>query len=87
MRSETKKNHRSLPHQKRKHRLTKYPEKVQDIEGRPLLEQKAEIRAESSSKERARTRHVIIGTLPCVSISCLKQDVQVNSTKVEEKWW
>ena len=47
-----KKNRRALPHQKRRHSLTKsYPQKIQATEERPLLEQEAEFRAEISSKE------------------------------------
>ena len=70
-----KKNKRPLQHQKRMHRLTKsYPPKVQATEERSLLEPEADFRAELSSKEIARTRHVVIGTLPSVLITSLKQD-------------
>ena len=63
-----KKDRRSLPHQKRRQRLTKkYPRKVQATDGKAVLEQEERIRAEISLKESVRTRHVIIGTLPCVS--------------------
>ena len=76
-----KKNRRPLPHLKRRHRLTKsYPQKVQATEARPLVDQEAEIRAEISSKESARTRHVIIGTLPCVLITSMKQDAHMEQS-------
>ena len=73
-----KKNKRSLPHQKPWHRLTKsYPPRVQATEKRILLELEADFRAEISSKESARTRHVIIGTLPSVLITCMKHDAHM----------
>ena len=76
-----KKNRRPLLHMRRRHRLTKsYPQKVQATEARPLLEQEAEIRAEVSSKESARTRHVIVGTVPCVLITSMKQHAHMEQS-------
>ena len=69
------KNKRPLPHQKRRHRLTKsYRPNVQATEGIILLELEADFRAELSSMQSARTRHVIIGTLESVLLTSLKQD-------------
>ena len=73
-----KKENRLLLHQKRRHRLTgRYPRRVQAAEERALLEQEERFRAEISLGERKHVRHVIFGTLPCVSISSLHQDANV----------
>ena len=73
------KDNRPLLHQKRRHRLTeRYPEKVQAAEEKVLLEQEARFRADISLGKSARTRHVIWGTLPCVSISSVNQDANLE---------
>ena len=70
MRSETKKDNRPLLHQKRRRRLTgKYPQKVQEAQGRALLEQEERFRSEISLGKSVRIRHVNVGTLPCDSIT------------------
>ena len=73
-----KKDSRPLLHQERRHRLTeRNHQKVEVAEEKVLLEPEAEIRADISLGESVRTRHEIIGTLPCVSITSLNQDVNM----------
>ena len=68
-----KKDNRPLLHRKHRHRLTeRNPQKVQVAEGKV-----PQFRADISLGESVRTRHVIIGTLPCVSIASLTQDAHV----------
>ena len=43
------------------------------VEEQALTDQGAKFRAEISFEESVRIRHVIIGTLPCVSITSLNQ--------------
>ena len=50
---------------------------VQVAEGKVLLEQETEFRADISSGESVRNCHVIIGTLPCVSVTSLDQDAHM----------
>ena len=70
-----KKDNRPLLHQKPRHRLTeRYPQKVHAAERRAFLEQEERFRAETFLWESVRIRHVILGTLPCVSITSLNQD-------------
>ena len=72
------KDNRPLLHQKRRHTLTeRNHSKVQVAEEKVLLAKKAELRADISLGESARTRHVVIGTLPCVSITSLSQDAHM----------
>ena len=73
-----KKDNRPLLHQKRRHRLTeRYPQRGQEAEVRALLEKEDRFRAETSLGESVRICRVIIGTIPCVSISSLNQDAHV----------
>ena len=73
------KDNRPLLHQKRRHRLTERNlQKVQVAEEKVFLEKETEFRADVSSGESIRTRHVIFGTLPCVSITSLNQDAQMS---------
>ena len=73
-----KKDNRPLLHKKRRHRLTeRYPEKLQVAEMKSLLEKEAELRVDIFLGETVRTRHVIIGTLRCVSITSLNQDARM----------
>ena len=66
-----KKYDRPLLHPKPRHRLTeRYTQKVQAVE--VFREQEEGFRAETFA-EGVRTRHAIIGTLPCVSIARLNQ--------------
>ena len=59
----------------RSHRLTEEnTRKVLVPEDKALLEEKAECRAIFSSNESVRTRRVIIGTLPYVKITSVRQD-------------
>ena len=44
---------------------------------RALLEQEVDFRAEISSEESVRIRHVILGTLPCLLVTSLNQDAHV----------
>ena len=61
-----KKDNCPVLHQKQRHRLTgRYPQEV------ALLEKEAELRADISLGESVRTRHVIIGTLPCLNYKSL----------------
>ena len=69
-----KEDNRALLHQMVRHSLTeRCAQKVQVAEVKVLLEQEAEFRADTSLGERVRTRHVILGTRPCVSIAILNQ--------------
>ena len=73
------KDNRPLLHQKRRHRLTERNlQKVQVAEEKVLLEKETEFRADVSSGESIRTRHVIFGTLQCVSITSLNQDAKMS---------
>ena len=73
-----KKDNRPVLHQKRRHRLTKRnSQKVQVAEGKVLVEPEAEFRADISLGESVRTRHVITGTLSCVSVTSLNQDANM----------
>ena len=54
------------------------PQKVHVAERKVLLEQEAEFNAAISFGESARIRHVIIGTLPCLSITSLNQVAQME---------
>ena len=73
-----KKDNRFLLHQKRRHRVTeRNRQKVQASEEKVVLQQEARFRAEISLGESLRTRHVIFGTFPCVSIARLNQDANV----------
>ena len=68
----------SLAPKKRRHTMTeRNPQKVQVAEGTVLLEEEAEFRADTSLGESVRTRHVITGTFPCVSITSLNQDAHM----------
>ena len=72
------KDNRPLLYQKRRYRLTEINHSmVQASEEQVFLEKEAEMRADISSRESARTRHVVIGTLMCVSISSLNQDANM----------
>ena len=55
----------------------RYPQKVQAAEERALLEQEERVRAEITSVESVRIRHVILGTFPYVKITSLNQDASV----------
>ena len=76
---ETKKDNRLLLHQKRRHRLTGYSQKVQAAEERALVGREERFRAEISSGESVRIRH---GILPCVSITSVDQNAN-RATNVE----
>ena len=52
-------------------------QKVQALEEKVLLENEAQLRTDISLGECVRTSHVIIGTLPCVSIISLNQDANM----------
>ena len=68
------KYNRALLLQLRSHRLTEEnPRKVLVPEEKARLEENAESGAKKSSNESARTRRVIIGTLPYVEITSLRQ--------------
>ena len=79
------KDNRLLRHQMQTHRLTeRHPQKVQAAGERALLEQEARFRAEISWEESVRTRHVLIGTLPCVSITSLNQDAHMATNVISD---
>ena len=72
------KGNRPLLHQKRRHRLTERNHlKVEAPEGKVLLEKDVDLRAEISLGESVRSRRVLLGTLPCVSITSLNQDANM----------
>ena len=73
-----KKDRRLLLHKKRRHRLTgRYPPIVQVLEVKALLGREAELRAKILLEGNVRIRHVICGTLPCVSITSLNPDARM----------
>ena len=57
--------------------MERYPQKVQAADGKVFAGQETRFHADISSRESVRARHVIIGTLPCVSIASLNQDAYV----------
>ena len=78
---------RPLLHQKRRHGLTgRDPQKVQASEERAFLEQEERFRDEISSGQSVRNRHVISGTLTCVSITGLNQDAHVAKNAGFDTW-
>ena len=63
-------------------RLTeRYPQKVQATEEKALQIKGAESRADT---ENVITRHVIVGTRPCVKITSLRQDASVAANAVSD---
>ena len=70
------KDNRPLLHQKRRHGRTERNHQ-KAAEEKVLLEHEADLRAHISLGESARTRHVVIGTSPCVSITSLNQDANL----------
>ena len=76
---------RALLLQMRSHKLTEEnPRKVLVPVEKALLEEKAESRAKKSSNESVRTHRVIIGTLPYVKITSLRQDAYVAMVAVSD---
>ena len=72
-----------LPHQMRRHRLTdKDHQKDQAAEEKALRVQAAEFRADIG--ESVRTRHVIIGTLPCVRITSMNPDATMATDAISD---
>ena len=65
------------PKEIRRPRLTereRYPQKVQAINEKALQTKRAEFRADV---EHVITRQIVIGTLPCVKITSLRQDAHM----------
>ena len=72
-----------LPHQMRRHRLTdRDHQKDQAAEEKALRVQAAEFRADIG--ESVRTRHVIIGTLPCVRITSMNPDATMATDAISD---
>ena len=70
--------YRPLLYTNRRHRMTeRNHQKVQVAEEKVRLERDTELRADISLRESARTCHVVIGTLQCVSITSLNQDANI----------
>ena len=87
------KDTRLFLYQQRRHRLTeRNHQHVQVAEEKVLLDKDAELLAYMSLMESARTLHVFVGTLPCVSVTSLHQDAKMSKNadsdtleEVEEK--
>ena len=72
-----------LPHQMRRHRLTdRDPQKDQAAGEKALRVQAAEFRADIG--ESVRTRHVIIGALPCVIITSMNPDATMATDAISD---
>ena len=67
-------DNRPLPHQVRRHRPTvRHPQRVRAAEEKALWK---EGDSHADIEKNVRIRHVIVGTLPCVKITGLKQDAK-----------